>query len=412
MRVPLLLLPLAAACTAGPVDADVLDADITWRDDVLVVADPLDVPPTTVVPDADAGTTWTFDAVPTALGGVAPGDILVGPDLGIVRVLDAHDDGATWVLVTEEAALTDAAEDATLTWDKGVYAQVSEAETHAVLAKTVTGSGTEWTGTIADFEVQWTLQPQGHDFKSQLSAKYTNAPVSLKFANTALVKGLRSDGNVVVVNGAFEDVTLSFEHLELDATLELGGTDAVTGDVTFEIPVRVDFPFLLGEIPMFVGFQAGLEISVKMAPDTVKTAKARLSLAGSVHVARTPSGSFETAGTLDRFELTLDKASDVSLTGGGIGTLLKLPILSLGVGVPNRVEAALFTELDTEIVSNYTLIEEGGFLVGNCQTVDLGLQGKVGGRVKAFALQVQQATVVFAKTTQKVAEKRPGDCAI
>ena len=63
-------------------------------------------------------------------------------------------------------------------------------------------------------------------------------------------------------------------------------------------------------------------------------------------------------------------------------------------------------------MSNYTLIEEGGFLVGNCQTVDLGLQGKVGGRVKAFALQVQQATVVFAKTTQKVAEKRPGDCAI
>lgn len=399
-----------SACTVPEPAADQVMADFTWRPGTVVLEEGLLLGPSGVVPDALAGqTTWTWAEAPPELMGLMPQDVVVSPDLGLVRVLAIDDAGPDWVLTTEEAALTDAVEQAHLVWDIGVVPQRIDAGQALLLRSS--GTAREWQGTIGQFEVAYQITPEGEDFKGKLSAKYTQGVADLRLSTEALVKGFRQQGEVVVDNGVLEVVDLTFDPIGLDGTIDVGGVEGVAGQVTFQIPLKITWPFALGPLPAFVGLGAAMEVDVRLNPDSGTNQRAHFEVLGSARVLKTQAG-WDTSGKVDRFVLELQDASDVSVSGHGIGTLAKFPIVELGIGVAGRVETTLFTELHTEVVNNFSIISQGGFIVGNCRKVDLGLQHKVGGRIQAFLFQIQDTQTTFTKTSQTIKEARPGDCAL
>ena len=331
----------------------------------------------------------TFKSGAAAIDGLKTGDVAVLPGVGLFKIVSNSEAGATRVLKTELAALTDAIAEGTIAWSLGFHGQnlskLVGVGDKGKLDSVFTNGALTYSGKLSGWDVTFTLTPQGDDFGLTMSATYDKSPAVIKLAGTGTLRGFRDEANLIIQGGSITSFTLAHKHLEADLTLEIGGVE-LGGDASIKVPARIAIPFTLGPLPAFTSVGGTFEVSSTLKANTSNIAKLKFHLLGAAGL-KLDGGSIVPIGQLDDKSVTYESGSAAGTITAGLGMLLHFPEVDFGVGVPGT-EASVFFKIKNEIVSNFELhyTTAGPYPVidGNCLTVGGNLGGYVGGTMKVF----------------------------
>jgi len=381
--------------------------------------------------DADpAAGAYTFAGEVGDLATLAAGDVAVLEGVGLLRVDSVTASGDQVVVQGEPAALADAIQDGTMSWDVGfdftrperfLAFQVGESAPLLLVPErpsfrvgsTTPAGSVSWTGTISGFNVSLKLTPAGEDVAIAFTAKYAsgNASASVKGAGT--LRGFRVQGSAEVAGGSLASFRVVTEGIEADLTLEFGGVELGTKNGAFSVPAKMILPFTLGPIPAWASLGGVLEISSTLKTNTSALAKAHLVFQGAVGMRGDGSGlaGLVPLARVDRIDLEHQSSESVATLTSGLGVLMQFPRFEIGLGLPGT-GAEAYATVKNEVVANTTVNYDaaGPFPVvtGTCLEVSVNLGAYVGGALKAFNFTVASAeTPVAAKL---MPTRKTGDC--
>lgn len=405
-------------------DQDFTHVEVAYRTDAVVLEDVGAVQAALVHADYGTGE-LVFDPSFAGLEKLEVGSSALIGGVGVFHVLSREtvDDGE--LVRVETAPLTDVIEDAEISWRRSfvsTYAPTGiglgvDADETGNIQKLQQGLGSykdgnlNFSGEVGPFATTFDLKPgaDGLDFK--FSAKATS-----DFSSG----GLKSSGADAIINAALSgtlhtfthSATVSIEHSGLkrydfvasvagDVNVEAGVVE-LGGNAKIKIPARLALPVMIGPIPFRIELGSSLEVSTTLVAEASAVVKGKSHFEG--YAGATIVGTKVTyQGNLDKSDLVLEKAENVATIDSGASFVLNFPEITLGIGVPNALDASASLKFSTEVISNISFSYEAAgpypVITGNCLESRTNFGAFYGGKVSflGFDVPVIDDTQIFGK---------------
>lgn len=405
-------------------DEDFTHVQVEYRTDAVVLEDVGAVQASLVRADYGAGE-LVFDPTFSGLDQLEVGSSALIGGVGVFHVLSREtvDDGE--LVHVEAAPLTDVIENAEISWRRSfvsTYAPTGvglgvDADETGNIQKLQQGLGSfkdgklNFSGEVGPFATSFNLKPGTDGLDFDLSAKATS-----DFATG----GLQSFGGNAIINAALSGTLHTFTHaakvsIEKEGLKRYDFTAKVAGDVAVEagvvevggnakikIPARLALPIMVGAIPFRIELGSSLEVSTSLVAQSSAIVKGKSHFEG--WAGATMIGTNITyQGNLDTSDLVLDKAENVATVQSGASFVLNFPEITVGVGVPNALDASASVKFSTEVISNISFEYEAAgnypVITGNCLESRTNFGAFYGGKLSflGFDIPVIDDTQIFGK---------------
>ena len=394
--------------------------EVDWKPET-VLADAKEVSDTLLEPRPDDGV-YRFDPAPSSLDGVATGQIVLLPGVGLFRVMSVARPGSTLELGTEPASLLEAATRGKLSWDYGVEGgrkgTIGAVGSGGVvpLLNDAPGTPVTWSGTLGSLPVSATITPEDGQTRVEIHSEAPVATGQVKVHATGVIKGFRLQGNYEFAEGTITDFRMVAEGVDInmEGSLELQALSASAG-TKFGPPLSVNFPFAVGPLPMYISIGAGFELESTLSSQSdVARVSARWAYQGRLGVQRSATGELSVvAGAPSAPALSAEGGEQVTRITSGVGLLLEAPRLEVGAGLPPRTPGAdianahLVFKLKHEAVSNLEV--QHNVITGltrSCYSVSVNAGASFGGGVRMLGFSYATETPLWGRTSQPI---RRGD---
>jgi hypothetical protein len=405
-------------------EQDFTHVELDYRADAVVLEDVGAVQAALLRADYSAGE-LVFDSSFAGLDQLEVGSSALIGGVGVFHVLSRESQDEGELVRVEPAPLTDVLENAEISWRRsfvssyagaGIGLGVDEDETGNIqklqqpLGSYKDGN-LSFSGAIGPFATSFDLKPSAEGLDFKLSAKATSdfstgglTPAGANaIANAALSGSLHAFTHSLVISIEKSGLKrYDFEaHVAGDVAVEAGAVE-LGGDAKIKIPARLALPVLIGPIP----FRLELGSSLEMASTLVANSSALMK--GKSHFAAHAKASLvgkevTYEGALDTSDLVLEKAENVATIESGASFVLNFPELTLGVGVPNALDASAQMKFATEIISNISFEYEAAgnypVITGNCLESRTNFGAFYGGELSflGFDVPVIEEKQLFGK---------------
>lgn len=414
----------ATAEEAETPEQDFTHVELEYRTDAVVLEDVAVVQAALIRADYAAGE-LLFDSAFAGLEQLAAGSSALIGGVGVFHVLSRESVDEGELVHVETAPLTDVLENAEISWRRSFVSTFAPIGLGLGLDEDETGNiqklqqplgsykdgHLSFSGEVGPFATSFDLEPSADGLDFKLSAKATSdfssggltAAGANAIANAALSGSLHAFTHSLVIS--IEQSGLKRYDFEArvngDVAIEAGAVE-LGGNAKIKVPARLALPVMIGPIPFRVDLGGSLEMASTLTVNSSAVMK------GSSHFAAHAKASLigkkvTYEGALDTSDLVLDKAENVATIESGASFVLNFPELTVGVGVPNALDASAQMKFATEIISNISFEYEaaGNFpvITGNCLESRTNFGAFYGGKVSflGFDLPVIEETQLFGK---------------
>lgn len=340
----------------GPDDGLLVDPG----DDVSVdveLADETRVVPQSAVRSVSGDHTYQLDA--DAAASVEPGSVLLVPGTALRRVVDVRDQGGTVEVTTEFAALTDAFDEADISWDVALPVderyQTDPDATSAAFDQPVGMGVTLADGTTrqvawsraegADLPLQWTYSENGFTYVFALGVgaehmdvrvqvtRDVGGGVALAYVAEGQVRMPRSSGDIQIREGELSAASIQQRGLEGDVELTMSAAGAGKAPIDFEMP-GIWFKYIvpIGPIPLTIDINARIIGDVEIPAEASAQGEARYTFGGDMGFELT-DGSVEAAVRMPDMGLVPQPADSAAMFGNYVNAEFGLAFPHMSVSL-------------------------------------------------------------------------------
>lgn len=413
-----------AAVAAETPEDDFTRADLEYKPGVAVLDDVSAVQAALLRADYTAGE-LVFASDFEGLASLTLGEAAVIGGVGVFRII-ATESVADGELVRVEAApLTAVLQNADIAWRRsfvstytasGVGLGIAADETENVQKlQQPLGSYEDgklsFEGSLGPFATTFNLEPGENGLDFAFSAKATTgfSEGDLTAYGVDAIANASLSGTLRTFTNNVELKIVEGEVVGYDASFQTSGSVAVkagmvelAGDTTIKIPARLALPVWIGPIPFHVELGSSLEMSSTLRASCTTMVEGHTEFsANAAVILRGTDVSYQ--GNIESSDLVFEKASHVAVLDSGMSMLLNFPELSVGVGVPNALDASAHLRFRTEVISNISLkLEAAGpypVITGNCVESHTSFGASYGGALTflGFEIPIIKETQIFGK---------------
>ncbi len=424
----LALATLAAACGSASGGSDGATSDpaagpdqtafqVTWKPGTVVLDDAT-VKSALMNPTTTDGI-YKLDPSQTQIAAMQAGQVLVLTGIDLVKVDSVAMSDGVVVVTTEPASLVGAATDADVTGVVGVVMgraagaqaappQGARAGVRIDAVPTAT-NGLSYNGPLGNLSATETMA-FGDDGSLTMASlvSFMSGSATMKIAMDAVLHSFRTDGDVIIVNGALQEAYFDVKDIDMDLDFDIGAVALGASNNTFSLPVTITAPFELGPIPTFVSVAATLSLNPSLSDTSTSRTHAHFHLAGNAGV-RFVNGAPSGYGSLQNSTATTMDSDAVSTVNAGLGVLLEFPKVSFGVGL-TQAGGTIYASEKSEVVANEVMqLDSLGLISGNCLTVNGDYGTYVGGAMRLAGLSLSKEMEVWGQTNTVYQAGNPTD---
>ena len=399
--------------------------EVTYKPGVVVVdAATVD---TALRDMTDDGATFTFDAAAPGMDALQPGAVVLIWGLALRKIVSVDMQGATMVVHTDPAALTDAIQDGTIKWDQSidfttggsggfvasggglVVDDAGMAAPRAGMRPPIAAQGFKvglkpgeesLSGTIAGYDYKLTFKPTPGRLEVDAEVSKKTSGIQLQITAKGFVNRFRTSADVAIVGGATTSASVQNSgivgEMNLSFTAGKPTNDASSEEVILKIPFSFKIP-----IPMPGGFPAFVQITANVAVVMALTSTNAsavgnyiLSFGGAAGFAAAGAGDGNASGDMQSDPRIADGTTTTSLGVSAMGVLVGFPHVGVGIGVSELQTMAYVSE-----VTAAQMKTPGELGIKHCQQHSLSLSTNVGANATVFGLDFStKAKQVYAKS--------------
>jgi hypothetical protein len=385
----------------------------TYKADTVVL-DAATVAAKLTNPNATDGV-YRFDPSLTQVAAMKPGQTLVLTGVDLVKVDSVQTTGGLLVVTTEPASLLDAATDAEAHWDvgvdmaQGVHPQDAPGSFRA-LAKPFPSTPLTYTGPLGNLSATESMAFQADgSLKMDAVISFMSGQSVLKVVADAVLQSFRTDGDVIIKNGAVQEAYYEVDSIDMDLDFNLGAVALGKSDDSFKLPVEIMAPFDIGPVPTYVTVAAEIELNPSLSDTSSSRTHAHFHLLGTAGV-RWVNGTPTLYGDLKNSTASTMDSDAVSTITAGLGVELTFPKVSFGVGIPKTTNVEVYMSQKAEIVANEVMRFDGlGLITGNCLTVEGNYGTFAGGTMRLAGLTLTKEVQGWGSDNQLYQAGNPDD---
>jgi hypothetical protein len=409
-----------------------------------------------VEPADDGSIALSFDAATEPIKSLRVGQAVLFDGIGPRTVTDVSTDGDQLVVRTEDAPLSDVISNGTIAWTQHVgWADLpldqlaSGANLPGLKLASVSVDGRpdlppaalmdrtakkdlelKFTGDVKGFEVEFELSPKPTELQFEIKAKRLN----ISFIAKGSISNFDHEARLVFDDGAGQLVESRAKGLKGEAELTWAAFQTedptMDDDITaFELPLKIDLPFVAGPVPMTMSVKANMRLVPAFKTSGGSSGGSFKFSYNSDHGFSSSGGSVNPAAKL--IDLQADLGATPTVTAGmgptGFGAGLEFPRLELSLGHPwfpdgvtTYYDLGLKKELDGILrpylfltLNQYTngMYTPGTTLSADippCQRASLQISTIAGYKLSVLGMaEIADNTILWEKTIDKFKDGKP-----
>jgi hypothetical protein len=383
--------------------------------------------------------TLKFDAAAApAVAALKPGAVAIFAGTAILKVTSVNSTGGTVSVAGTPAGLEDAIDHGHIAWSAPLdfkkmvfnpppgFHRVSADSGPMLALRNLLGTPAEagislsdntWDGKVKDWDVKIALTPSNGNLHIDVDATKSIGGGTVEAHGVGQLNGLTNNTSITLADGATTEITFDNDGLKgsVDFTWKIafdaehgGGDPKLKESAVENLPFSLDFPMLMGPIPLVIKFKTGFAfepfISSKVAVaegsyhasfggDMPMTDSAGGAAAGGAP-AGGDSGSLTGDGSINSYGGTL------SIAAIGLTTTVALPKITLSIGLPSSLDSFLqspdFGGPFATFLTRADFLATGTLTMVQCEKRELHLAAIVGytpGLLGKLKLQPKSKTV-------------------
>jgi hypothetical protein len=382
--------------------------EVTYKPGVVVVDEA--TVSASLLDMSDDGATFTFDASATGIDGLQPGAVVLIWGLALRKVTTVDTQGATIVVQTDPAALTDAIQDGTIKWDQGIdFTSGGSGNFVNAGSGVVTDDGGVATrkfgvslkpgeqslsGKVDDYDYKLTFKPTPGKLEVEVEISRKDAGIELSVSAKGFVNKFRTSADIAIAGGETTSASMSndsvFGEMNLSFTAGKPTNADSSGQTILKIPFSFKIPIPMpGGFPAFVQVQAGFAITMALTSTNASAAGSYvIPFHGSAGF-QLPAGAGDPtpAGAMEADPKIGDGTTTTSLGVSAMGVQVGFPHIGLGIGVSELQTMAYVSQ-----VTSAQLKTPGELGLIHCQAHSLELSTQVGVQAEVFGLKFNSAS--------------------
>lgn len=400
----------AAAAAAASVDAPPSYVyDVAYKPGVVIV-DQATVS-ASLLDMSDDGATFTFDAAAKGIDQLQPGAVVLIWGLALRKVTTVDTQGATVVVQTDPAALTDAIQDGTIKWDQTVDFTAGGSGNFVNASST---GGTDDGGGVAmqkfavslkpgeesvtakvgDYDYKLTFKPTPGRLAVEIEITRKDSGLELSVSAKGFVNKFRTNANITIAGGETTSAAMSNDSVVGEMNLSFTAGKPTNADSSGQTILKIPFSFKIpipmpGGFPAFVQVQAGFAITMALTSTNASAAGSYvIPFHGSAGF-QLPSGAADPSpsGSMEADPKIGADTTTTSLGVSAMGVQVGFPHISLGIGVSELQTMAYVSQ-----VTSAQLKTPGQLGIIHCESHSLDLSTQVGVTAEVFGLKFNSAS--------------------
>ena len=394
-----------------------------------------------------------FDAAKVPeVAALSPGTVVIFAGTALLNVQGVRRTGDTIAVTGVPAGLEDAIDHGRIAWSAALDFRkmvfnpppgfhrlaAPEARSVALLDALVRPAeagvslaNNSWTGKAEGFDVTLKLTPNDGNLTIDLQATRSIAGGTISVHGVGKLNGLTNEGSITLADGATTEVT--FDNKGLSGSVDFdwkvafdaehGGSDpAMAMPVVSNLPFSLDFPVVVGPIPLKVSYKAGYAFQPTF---TSKVAVAQ----GSYHMtfggdapmhrsadAESASGAPAPAAPQGDEAGSLSGSGSINSYGGtlsvaaiGLSTTIALPKIEATLGLPSSLNQFLgspdFGGPFVTLMTQANFLATGTLTIVQCEKRELSIMGFAGytpGLLGKLKIKPIAPKLIFKKTYTQI----------
>lgn len=288
-----------------------------------------------------------------------------------------------------------------------------------------------WTGKVEGFDVTLKLTPNEGNLTIDLQATKSIAGGTISVHGVGKLNGLTDEGSITLSDGSTTEVT--FDNKGLSGSVDFdwkvafdaqhGGSDpAMAMPVVSNLPFSLDFPIVVGPIPLKVSYKAGFAFQPTFSSKVaVAQGSYHMSFGGDAPMRRSAgddaaagsaapadsqngdAGSMSGSGTINSYGGT------VSIAAVGLSTTIALPKIVATLGLPSSLNQFLgspdYGGPFVTLMTQANFLATGSLTMVQCEKRELSIMGYTGytpGLLGKLKIKPIPPKLIFRKTYTQI----------